>query len=482
MQVSFLQDSFVGGNTGLDPTKQLKFPTLSLESTTSTNSSTSSSSSKKRKRCNAYDILPPNKKHRSLSNIPRLNGMDQDDDQSTESNTNTVHKHQVLRRSSRLRNKQSKSPAHTAPKFTIESIPNIDMQSLPKLDLEALSSLSLSPVHINTKTKRIENVISECLKVTWNASATPIRSSMKKHKKKKKKLTSNGKRVNWGKIECRNYEQRCGILSSAVPSETGPSLHLGRLISETTTNIDEYESIKHDTSSHDWGELPKKERIQRVKQFSTEDVEKQRLKEDMNEIKLLNQSRNDIGCKCISIYKMKKNDMMARIRHLDKTLEVKPLKKLKKEDLLKRLSAMQFEKYGRYDVCCVDDDCVCFREGIECQIDSECCACGGDVVYNNYLNGKQKKKKKMNKKDSLCCANPNGNTLNVSVLDYVDKGKWKELYEHDVAKSIESPFLSFKSPVVQKRIDEWKEHYNNDKDKCGSRSPRCVLNFQASRD
>merc|ERR1719229_2061081 len=124
---------------------------------------------------------------------------------------------------------------------------------------------------------------------------------------------------------------------------------------------------------------------------------------------------------------------------------------------------LQFALYGRYDVCCVDDSCACFQHGIECQIDDDCCQCGGTVVYYNHRCDvdEDTKGKKVKKRDSLSCANVNGNTLHCSVLDYVvdveDKDKLKECSEHGIAIEVDkyASFLDFKSPIVQKYIDEW---------------------------
>ena len=89
-------------------------------------------------------------------------------------------------------------------------------------------------------------------------------------------------------------------------------------------------------------------------------------------------------------------------------------------------------------------------------------------MYNNFIiDGKaDKEKKKINKKDSLCCANPNGNTLDCNVLDFVvdtdDSDKLNECKAHGIAKSIQSSFLAFKSPIVQQHIREWNSHYGDD--------------------
>merc|ERR1712228_919175 len=306
------------------------------------------------------------------------------------------------------------------------------------------------------------DILSHSVISRWNAKATPIRSSLRMNKKKKRSI----KKVIWGKIECRNYEQRCGVYSCAVPNESGPSLHLGKLVSTNTVQIDEYEQLRECDKSYK--EISKKERIERVKEFKPESCEPHKLNEDMAEIKSLQASRNEIGCKCLSVYKMKKQQIIDRILYMDKKRDRKILNKMKKYQVFEILINLQFEKYGRYDVCCIDSDCSCFENGIECQIDSDCCQCGGDVIYYNILNKdkeKKEEKKKINKKDSLSCANPNGNTLNCSVLDFVvdmdNTNLLSECREHGIAKSIQSSFLAFKSPVVQKYIREWNSHYND---------------------
>merc|ERR1719361_1808648 len=87
---------------------------------------------------------------------------------------------------------------------------------------------------------------------------------------------------------------------------------------------------------------------------------------------------------------MKKGQLVERALQIqpqgvDLDAERKRLSKLKKPQVLEAICRLQFAKWGRYDVCCVDEHCECFRNGIECQVDSDCCDCGGDVVYNNYI-------------------------------------------------------------------------------------------------
>eukprot|EP01084_Bolivina_argentea_P198173 339427_1 len=79
------------------------------------------------------------------------------------------------------------------------------------------------------------------------------------------------------------------------------------------------------------------------------------------------------------------------------------------------------------------------------------CQCGGFVVYSNHLN--QKDGQKINKSNSLCCANPNGNSLNVNVLDYVcnsKKQRIKTKNENTVCKMADDGMEKFKSKRVQK--------------------------------
>mmetsp|Transcript_17309 Transcript_17309/g.27026 ORF Transcript_17309/g.27026 Transcript_17309/m.27026 type:complete len:494 (-) Transcript_17309:83-1564(-) len=318
-----------------------------------------------------------------------------------------------------------------------------------------------------------------CHGLNWNRNATPIQSSMKLQKTKARTSYDDGscKKVNWGNVSVRNFEQRCGVLSCGVPQENGPSLHLGKFLSSSTSKVDEYEHDKQQESGKkEWpngGGLSKKERIARVKQFSPADCQRKKLKQDCMEIDQLQKSRTKIGCQCVSVYKMRKDQLVSRILKLTvvsddddddgKPLQVrrkqrkKELCKLKKKELFQQLITIQQMKYGRYDVCCVDDECDCFRQGIECQIDSVCCACGGDTVYSNYLTSGAESKNTAKKQDSLACANPSGNTLNISVLDFVKMNSARN--EHEVVKKAESDILPFASPCVQKRINDWNEHY-----------------------
>jgi len=300
-------------------------------------------------------------------------------------------------------------------------------------------------------------------------------------KEKRQRRCRGDKRVNWGRIECRNYEQRCGIWSGGVPNNKGPSLHLGRLLTESTLQIDEWKP-----KSKGVRELGVKERKQRVALFSPADLGRKKLKMDREEISRLNKSRENIGCHCLSIYKMKKDQIIQRLvflqcrgineggnsnegdnnnegdnsNHNDNAKALtKTMKKCKKNEVMEQLMRLQFKLYGRYDVCCVDESCECFRNGIECQIDSDCCDCGGDTVYNNYI-GEQWTfgKPPSSKRDSLSCGNPAGNTHNLIVTQF--KGD-PDKEEHDEVKVAEDGFVKFKSPAVQKYIQDWNEHYSD---------------------
>ena len=154
-------------------------------------------------------------------------------------------------------------------------------------------------------------------------------------------------------------------------------------MSTNTVQIDEYEQRKVVNDDKLFKEIPKKERIERVKQFKPESCAPHKLKEDIAEIKSLQHSRSEIGCCCMSVYKMKKKQIIERIMYLDKTQKRKTLNKLKKNLVFDILINLQFAKYGRYDVMCVDDFCPCFKHGIECQIDGDCCECG--TFYKNFF-------------------------------------------------------------------------------------------------
>ena len=354
----------------------------------------------------------------------------------------------------------------------------------------------------NQTAKEWTEILSESVVSKWDAAAAPIRSSLKKEKRQRRCRAD--KRVNWGRIECRNFEQRCGIWSGGVPNHKGPSLHLGRLLTESTLEIDEWESSATLKGSEKKGvrELGVKERKQRVALFSPADLGRKKLKMDREEISRLNKSRENIGCHCLSIYKMKKEQIIKRLVFLqcrdsngdanstvDPKSLTKSMKKCKKNEVMEKLMRLQFQLYGRYDVCCVDESCECFRNGIECQIDSDCCDCGGDTVYNNYIGDQWIfGKPPSSKRDSLSCGNPAGNTHGLIVTQYKgdpDKG------EHTEVQVAEDGFVKFKSPAVQKYIQDWNEHYSEEEEEeqeqvqaglqegtpDGEQSVRGILNF-----
>ena len=368
----------------------------------------------------------------------------------------------------------TETPTESPRELSLTDGPSDDRLDQLSKPLSALKLQSKASVDLNQQDqsgREWTEILSESVASKWDAAATPIRSSLKKLDRRQRlrspsRSPSSSKRVNWGQIECRNFEQRCGILSGGVPNHKGPSLHLGRLLTENTLRIDEWESA---ATSKGVRELKVKERKERVRLFSPKDLGRKRLKMDREEISRLNKSRENIGCQCISIYKMKKEQLVDRVIVIqtaaasqptfDAVAERKRLKKLKKNQVLEEVMRAQFAEYGRYDVCCIDASCECFQHGVECQIDSDCCDCGGDTVYNNYIGGDWAwTKAPSTKKDSLCCGNPNGNTLRVTVTDY--RGD-PELKEHAVVKVAEDGFVKFKSPAVQKHISEWNEHYND---------------------
>lgn len=357
-----------------------------------------------------------------------------------------------------------------------DRLESLDQLSKPLSALKLQSKASESPTG-----REWTEILSESVASKWDAAATPIRSSLKKQHQRQRRRSpsaSPSKRVNWGQIECRNFEQRCGILSGGVPNHKGPSLHLGRLLTESTLRIDEWESGNRGVR-----ELKVKERKERVRLFSPKDLGRKKLKMDREEIVRLNKSRENIGCQCISIYKMKKEQLIERMLTIqaasdrvaiEPEAERKRLKKLKKQEVVEAVMRLQFAEYGRYDVCCLDASCECFAHGVECQIDSDCCDCGGDTVYNNYIGGDWAwSKAPSTKKDSLCCGNPNGNTMRVTVTEY--KGD-PLLSEHAVVKVAEDGFVKFKSPAVQRHISEWNEHYK-DCDRKEDGGVRGVLQF-----
>lgn len=476
-------------------------PTLpdysSIETHRRNHTSSSSSTSNSSTTSNSFSFSIP-----SISTIHSISSRSSDWNDSVESSESAECRQCTPTNSNSNSTSTSKSPlfGSMGKSLTASSTDrDDDMSSLSKplsaLNLQGDGDISMDQNELNQNDENVPNhsannannevtqcsqsnkewtdILSESVTSKWNAAATPIRSSLKKPKRPQQRR----RRISWGQIECRNFEQRCGILSGGVPNSHGPSLHLGKLLTERTHEIDEWEST---STAKGVRELKVKERKQRVALFSPKDLERKKLKMDREEISRLTKSRENIGCDCLSIYKMKKDQIIERILYIkgsdtnstvDIDAEKKRLKKLKKNEVLEILMKMQFAKYGRYDVCCVDESCECFRHGIECQIDSDCCDCGGDTVYNNFIVENWKLgKPESSKKDSLSCGNPNGNTLKVVVTDH--KGE-SERGEHDVLKVAEDGFVKFKSPAVQKSIIDWNQHYemNEDDSVCG------VLNF-----
>jgi len=329
--------------------------------------------------------------------------------------------------------------------------------------------------------KEWTDILSESVRSKWNRNATPVRSAMKAKRPTKSNATRSAS-VCWGKVECRAFEQRSGVLSDGVPQSKGPSLCLGRMLSETQTDLEEFESARAGIRKGALT-LSRKERIARVKSFSPKDVSRGALSKDQRATNVLTASREHKGCGCTSIYKMKKDEMAKRLIFLgDGSCDEKALRKLKKKELMTRLSRVQFAKYGRYDVCCVDEDCECVRNGIECQIDSECCHCGGDTVYNNWLSDADKSEMDVSvprKTDSLACANPNGNTQRLSAMDY--PGDVKKA-QHAVLATAQDCFVAFQSKSAQKCISDWNRHYDAGSSASESaddkeNSVRCALAF-----
>ena len=117
-------------------------------------------------------------------------------------------------------------------------------------------------------------------------------------------------------------------------------------------------------------------------------------------------------------------------------------------------------------MCCTDDSCECYRNGIECQLGTRLeCGCGGNVVYNNVIGDDWKwNKSGFSKKNSLCCANPNGNTLKLIVTEY--KGD-PQKGEHEVVKVADDESWEsgdFNSFLIQKKLSDWNDYYDSNDD------------------
>jgi len=415
------------------------------------------------------------KKKESLSPLPSLKPAE-----SSKSTKATKSAKSTKSSKSTKPSAKSKSPRSTPSAKASRSASSDQMESLSK----PLSALRLQSRSESAESPRSTPPLSAAEEWTemlsrstskWDAAATPTHSALSQKRRRRRSPSAEegpaaAPKVNWGQISFSFFEQRCGIFSGGVPKEKGPSLHLGRFLEAKTQRIDDWESTARRGGVR---ELRVKERKQRVALFSPKDLGRKQLRADREEIRRLNKSRENIGCQCLSIFKMKKEQLIRRIVELEAMDRdaapngegrdtAKSLKKMKKNECFELLAKMQFLKYGRFDVCCVDSSCECFRNGIECQIDSDCCDCGGDTVYNNFFDAERewnaKGDAKRKRADSLCCGNPDGNTRGVIATDYrADPSRSATAV---LAEAIDG-FLAFESPAAQRTISEWNEHYGD---------------------
>lgn len=326
-----------------------------------------------------------------------------------------------------------------------------------------------------------------------HANASPIRSCLHL-----KRMDNHSKSVHFNTVSIRTFEQRSGLLSSAVPNDS-PSLYLGQLMTECELKINDYNKIEKHRMLFP---LSSKQRKNRVKQFSPSDVSRNNLKLEKREILKIVKSRENVGCECTSIYLQKKAELIENIIFLsnkqsidddddesmiDEKKQRKILSKMRKNQLLKKLQIMEFSHFGRYDVCCVDERCMCYANGFAChQIEHSVCKCGGKSIYSNIIQDvnhdiqackkkKYTKAKKRSKKDSFCCGNKYGNNYHQNVMDFCISNDDDQHYsnsssisvdsnvklfdEYRICRFVDKNWKAFTSPEVQDTIKEWEMHY-----------------------
>ena len=148
------------------------------------------------------------------------------------------------------------------------------------------------------------------------------------------------------------------------------------------------------------------------------------------------------GCRCITIYKMTKEQLLQRIVFHCPQSDDKNLRKMLKSDLLQKVKEIEMNAYGRYDVSCVDPfGCSCVAKSIPCDLECDCQQREKNTIYTNYYSEQSdlkeaidmKQKIKQKKQDSYTC----GNCLNMQTYNvqyYVLQSKEVENVDHEFGK------------------------------------------------
>ena len=326
------------------------------------------------------------------------------------------------------------------------------------------------------------------ISANWDKLKTPRRSSIVSNKSQARIPKS----VKFSNVFIRNYNQSGGINSCGVTAK-GPSLHLGtQLIDEIKNDIESFEDKrKRERKGDRYAALTQRQRVLKLNRMNKNDkINKRKLKDENDQLRVYNKCQK-VGCSCKSIFNQTCKELKINIKYFiglecnnDKKIiknEMKQLNKLKKKELIDVLKECHIKKYGKIDVCCVDERCNCFKNGIECFIDhsnSLLCQCGGNILYLRNDNNNDSninintdniskddiKKSDKRRKLAFACGNDSGNDYNINVLKYdINKFNPNEIKSDEIGNKyydIKNYREPINSPKIKKKLQEWQTYYD----------------------